>query len=649
MKKIFTWATALTMSFALFSCEKENKDISSSPSDKQEQVQQEDNLTRTLYTATSEIGNYDVSQVKEDEELRANVICKGYRKPDINISFQEFENKIKSYWVILGEQTNTSGTINRYRTTVPSPNNPPTENTLSIRTENNKLKLRMYAQVEDSFDVTNKFSMLALDGTLRDDRYLDFTGSTDPNTPIITQVKATGEEQYHLPIMTDIMPFKKVFKEKNIVHYKPRGVMLAISVINNDCSTININKIEFENNNALWFEGSFDTWTADDGTDTGLNVKAISSSGVNTSYKAKFIGSRGNEDISYTIKGGATAGYRIDRELGQTINSAIKEAATKFYIWGYPRDKNKKLKFKITYNRNWRVQIIERECTIEQPSGGFQDGYVYQLPILISDEAVDNRRAASLGFTTPLDFVAEGPAINKAGTGFVQYYKLPTTDVVADMKDSEVGYYNWQQAKDLFNGTNSFLANYYLPTTAQWRSIVPYDSQRYINFIRVQAKQTLTEPAQIGENPEEVYTSEYKTVQEPCKYVTYAIRFKGTKWESAWRYSYPTTGRIYMNRRIMLVKCVPLKGKTGITLDKITNPEFFIKNPCTIRTFPNYGFNHFDTTTNSYETNARAVGTTGEYWAADHRNSLHLLINAYIGTARVAESGCAVRPFQKQP
>lgn len=185
MKHIFIWATVLMMSVALFSCEKESKELEPSLVTSEEQTQQEKNVPSTLYTARSEMGSYDLIEDKADKGLRASVICKGYRKPEIDVTASEFQSKgIKAYWTIVGQRKATAGTVSKFLSTVPSKNKPPKINSLALTKEGGKRKLRMYAQVANDFDVKNKFAMLALDGTLRSNRYIDFTGAKAPNSKL---------------------------------------------------------------------------------------------------------------------------------------------------------------------------------------------------------------------------------------------------------------------------------------------------------------------------------------------------------------------------------------------------------------------------------------------------------------------------------
>ncbi len=639
MKQIFIWATALLMILALFSCDKRSQGLDLSPSEKEESGGGLASLKKSLYTASSEVLSYDVEQNKEEDKegLRASVLNVGYKKPDLDVSKAEFVNHdIKAYWSIMGEGVSTSGTVSNFLDEKPNIAYVPTENSLALYKEGNKRKLRMYCQVDEDFNVQNKFAVLALDGELRDGRYLDFKGATAPNKNLVGMKLGDKVEGYHLPIMTDVIPFKSVFIEQNLVHYKARGVLIGISVINSMCKAIDVKRIVFEKNNALWFEGSFDMQTAENGT----NILAKSSEGLSSRYKAMFVGSRGYEAITYPVYNGASPAYKLDPALGQTVESGVKEAAPVFYIWAYPRDIQKKLKFKVVYTTYGKSEEKECKYAVELLQEGLKEGHAYRLPIVLDEDDIAEE-SVSLGFTTPLDFVAEQPAINKAGTGFVFHHNIPESDVVANLKGTGVGYYTFDEAVNLFS--KPFLANYYLPTEEQWLSIVSKNPK--VRFSPGQEElSSVTEPARVGESTVQDYTSDYITVLECGKYVTYAIRFKNSpQWKSAWRYSMIGT----FDDRRMLVQCVPLSGQTGITLNGIKDPEFFTSQACTIRVFPCYGYQKSDTAIR-----IDGYGAYGFYWSATSSSwadarmlrflNTYALINTFYPSRYLS-----VRPFRR--
>ncbi len=638
MKHITTiWGIALLISLSLFSCDKDNKHIESSLSEQQEQVQQERNKANTLYTATSEVTSYDVKAEKQ-EELRASILNTGYHKPTIDVSKPEFDSKnIKAHWAIMGEGKHIEASVSNFLNGIPS--KAPKTNSLALYKQNGKRKLMMYSRVDDSFNVANKFAMLTLGGSLRSGRYIDFRGSTAPNRDLQGLKKEQKLQGYQLPIMTDILPFNKIFNKQHTAIYKARGVLIGLSVINNTCKAIDVKRVVLEGNNALWFEGYFDMYWVN-----GTSLLANSSQGVTTSYRARFVGTRGNQNINCPVYNASAPAYKIDKKFHQTITSAVKEAAPTFYVWGFPRNNSTKFKFKIVYTDYGKTTEKVKTYAIDTPTGGFKEGYAYQLPILLKPTApivFDEGNSISLCFKTPLDFLAEVPAINKAENGFITNHNLPShTGNVGNIQNTNVGYYTWDEAMALFNGSHSFLTDYYLPNRDQWRSIIPKKTVVYTSDTH--SKRTFTETAQVGEDPAQDYTSDFITVNEGGIFVTYALRFKGTEWVSAWRYAYATTAK-----EKFVIKCLPLKDRPNVnSLDleqDIVNPSLFTTNACTVRTLPMYG-RLFD----NGEING--VGVKTGFWSRTSRGNYDAFIPRFYGyvvytNRKGRDNRYPVRPF----
>ncbi len=609
MKKIFIGVMALVVGFALFSCEKENSQVESSL-DFQEEVSKSDEVKGVLYTATSEVGSYNFSQ-DDDEGLRANVRSKGYQAPKIDVSAEEFKaNGTKAYWSVVGQDRSTSGVVSNFLSRVPEMDQIPSENTLVMyqkyikEDRKRKRRLKVYAQVDENFDVNNEFAMLALDGEFSDgstpqekNRYINYKGTTAPNNRVKGLRQNQSMSDYHLPIMTDILPFDKVFRSESPVHYKPRGVIIVLKILNSTCKAISLKNIVLEKDNALWFEGAFDTYTGvymqKNGEQKEVNLFAMSSavnnppSNEDVTYKSKFIGSRGNEDITCPISG-STPSYRIQSDMGNSFDYALKNAASTFYIWGYPKDNSKKLKFKIRYTDYGETIVKEKSFAIDVPKNkGFQDGYAYRLPVYVTSECVDSQINST--WETPLDFVSEMPGINKAGDDFVKHHCPPSTYVPERHRPTDIGYYSFQEARNLFNGEKAFLNNYYLPSKERWTSIISGSFYDVVFKHRTDSWYKITtnsyEYAQVGDTSPESYQATYFHKTEVDGTVaTYAIRFKETEWESAWYYSFDK------NLKRMVIKCVSLKGLGDLDLERdIARPEFFLTHPATIRVFPPYG------------------------------------------------------------
>ncbi len=421
-----------------------------------------------------------------------------------------------------------------------------------------------------------------------------FKGATDPNhrlEPLFTNDYQDGR---HIPIMTPVEDFADITRPlgSTKVKFSPRGSLIGLSIKNRVDKDIIITHILVEKSGALDYSGYFD-WEHLVGNRASFHPEYAT-------------GAKNLEFPVYAYTGAVNIGYTLKQ------NNVEMPC---FYIWGFqnPNKLGKDFQIKIRYKiKSMGVTLLTRPFNIFAPKSKlvpgtkqFDDGYSYKAMItvdlnnwidggfvddwgdgvaLINDSAP---LSVSQGFTTPLDFVAEAPAINKAGTKFVKNHKLPHTNVIGDMDDEEVGYYTYYEAKDLFT-EKAWLKNskYYLPSKEQWRSIVP--EVKVINFYYGFNKRSITERSvQIGEMPVQDYTSDFIAVQEGDSFATYAVRFKGTDWVSAWRYA---RRRDDGNNRL-IVKCFSLKGKpsTLLNVENVAKEELFTPTNCSIRTFPAYG------------------------------------------------------------
>ncbi len=90
------------------------------------------------------------------------------------------------------------------------------------------------------------------------------------------------------------------------------------------------------------------------------------------------------------------------------------------------------------------------------------------------------------------------------------------------------------------------------------------------------------------------YDDEYVTKEVGGNFVTYAIRFKGTKYESAWRYEYKNEN-LTNGGKHLIVKNVMLGQNSSKTLvdgdtNSIATEKFFNLNNSVERVFPVYGY-----------------------------------------------------------
>ena len=125
----------------------------------------------------------------------------------------------------------------------------------------------------------------------------------------------------------------------------------------------------------------------------------------------------------------------------------------------------------------------------------------------------------------PLSYVAYYN-VNPAGNGFV-----------TDLTDCNVsGYFNWRDAVTSFN-TNNSIPGYHLPSIDEWRSIIPQNTN-YLFFWSTSPYNDIAENVIVnGENI--TMTSDiYNTGNN----LTYALRYKGTDYVSAWKNEYISDG-----------------------------------------------------------------------------------------------------------
>ncbi len=157
------------------------------------------------------------------------------------------------------------------------------------------------------------------------------------------------------------------------------------------------------------------------------------------------------------------------------------------------------------------------------------------------------------------------------------------------------------------------------------------------------------------------YDDEYITKEVGVgtgNYVTYAIRFKGTKFESAWRYEYKKSNLVNGGNHIVISN-VMLTKNSGKTLTDgehcVATEEFFTINNVTERTLPVYGYIF-----PKYNPNGSPISTmllsesnlNSSRWSAEYPGLFSVYVwdlknsHLYTGTNRVSH-GYPIRPFAK--
>ncbi len=600
----------LLLSISLVACNK-NQDLELNP-----EIEETNNIeTKTtdresVFSSSSEFGGFTVSPMEDvalgRDDLRAILKSNGYYKtPTLSVTKEDMDtHKIPAHWIVFGQGDKKYGTINDDAHRLSAlPSTKPTDNTLIIRNEDAKTKFNFYAKIDDKFKVKDKFAILAIDGDFSSyNNRLSFRGYSEfLPTPKDFFVLKKGEKQLgrRIPIMTDILPFDKVFNTKEPVKFKPRGVLLGLNLINNTGIPVKIKYVRLQSGNALYFNGSFNMSISDDGT----NLLDMNSSGVTKGKPAQF------ESRDYPIRYNMQDDPFILETASsepvalKNITKEMKEASPTLFVWGFPRPENKELIVSITYGFDQadRDLNVSHELRIPVPKGGFQEGYTYMLPVSIRNKRIDDSILQSTGIT-PLDYIPEFPFVNYGKTGFVQEFCIPAKNSNSKfLYPSDVGYFNWDEVSALFNDANkpAFLSNYVLPTKEQWNTIAQmnWGNNRYIigftdyhyNYRGQKNKQTITTKAQVGDEEAKNYTSDFIMKNEGTNsnpdYINYALAFKGTKWESAWRYS--RKGDYHQQRNI--IECIGGLQNSGLTLENISNKAFFENKAKTVRVFPAYG------------------------------------------------------------
>lgn len=179
---------------------------------------------------------------------------------------------------------------------------------------------------------------------------------------------------------------------------------------------------------------------------------------------------------------------------------------------------------------------------------------------------------------TPLNFVAEYD-INPDGNAFVDSYA-----------SNVAGYFNFDEAVKRFSDISIDGKKYHLPSKEEWLAIVPkykgkYSGEDYVNFYYSIVSDNVEEHVIVG-GEEVASTNDYRG---NINKISYALRFKGTKWVSAWRYEYTMLGK----DRVLKIVCraIPETDITTTIVD-ISKEDYWQSNSekDVVRYFPAAGF-----------------------------------------------------------
>ncbi len=165
--------------------------------------------------------------------------------------------------------------------------------------------------------------------------------------------------------------------------------------------------------------------------------------------------------------------------------------------------------------------------------------------------------------TLPLAYLAEYN-VNAEGTDFVTTQDLDVS-----------GYFSYEDAVEKFTNVTIAGKKYHLPSKEEWMAIVPVASSGddYLSFTSSFRHNDVYETVVI--HGETISSSNDYRGGSVSSNKAHALRFKGTKYVSAWRYE----SMLLNDKRVLKITARPLDGKAdNVTVDDIAKPEFWESN-----------------------------------------------------------------------
>lgn len=172
--------------------------------------------------------------------------------------------------------------------------------------------------------------------------------------------------------------------------------------------------------------------------------------------------------------------------------------------------------------------------------------------------------------TNPLSYVAE-TNVNADGNGFV-------SDPLANDLS---GFWDWTSALSLFSDVEWEGKQYHLPTMEEWKAIIPATAGN-VRFDE-ELNNKLTETVCLsGERMDCVQEFKGTTRDNVC----YALRFKGTEYQSAWKYEW-----VSQDENNFMMRITSRNVMDGVTIDQIATEAFWKPDKLrdVVRIFPNSG------------------------------------------------------------
>ena len=225
---------------------------------------------------------------------------------------------------------------------------------------------------------------------------------------------------------------------------------------------------------------------------------------------------------------------------------------------------------------------------------------------------------------TPLEYVAEYN-MNPEGTAFVTTH---ATDVS--------GYFTFEEACTKFKDITINGKKYHLPSKDEWLALFPmYAETDYVNFGVYVTFNDISETTMV--NGESVTsTNDYRG---NAKGTAYALRFKGTKWLSAWKYEYTKVDGF------QVLKITTRPVGSSVTVEDIMKPDFWESDAekDVVRIFPASGFMSYGSLSDR--------DALGRFWSSTVYDSIRgWFVNFNLSAARVRRNdsnyGFTIRLFE---
>lgn len=204
----------------------------------------------------------------------------------------------------------------------------------------------------------------------------------------------------------------------------------------------------------------------------------------------------------------------------------------------------------------------------DDPANADKINYVIEVLDWNEDAAIDYRDddVRNAEFINPLAFVAE-TNIDQTGNAFV-------ADKYAWDKSA---FYDFDTAVEKFSHITIDGKKYHLPSWYEWKSVIPcYNNETFPGEVAFSQDNALdmrdkTDKDVVvdGKSMDCLQDLKYAAHQNVC----YALRFKGTKYQSAWRYSYEQVDGYKAVLRIKVRNVL-----NGVTIDNVADEAFWGKN-----------------------------------------------------------------------